>query len=88
MPKERKRRSFDSSDDGMSSDEDLFNKKIPPLTTKGETTKEKSGRKGRPPKPEGTTARKRSKQKEPQEQLVKQEKEGKNKLFNYVLQLL
>lgn len=60
----------------MSSDEDLFNKKIPPLLTKGEGPKEKTGRKGRPPKAEGTTTKKRNKQKEVQEPQTKHEPEG------------
>ncbi|KAK5643473.1 hypothetical protein RI129_007318 [Pyrocoelia pectoralis] len=62
LPKERKRNCFDSSDDGFSSDEDLFNKKVA-LIVKSELSKEKPMRKGRPPKPGGPTERKRARQK-------------------------
>uniref|UniRef100_A0A1Y1MPK1 DUF4211 domain-containing protein n=1 Tax=Photinus pyralis TaxID=7054 RepID=A0A1Y1MPK1_PHOPY len=62
LPKERKRNCFDSSDDGFSSDEDLFNKKVA-LIVKNELTKEKPMRKGRPSKPRRSTDRKRARQK-------------------------
>lgn len=59
LPKERKR-SLDSSDEGLSSDDDLFNKKVQPVITKSETSKEK-GRRGRQPK-SSNTERKRKKE--------------------------
>ncbi|KAF5302320.1 hypothetical protein FQA39_LY10359 [Lamprigera yunnana] len=61
LPKERKRNCFDSSDDGFSSDDDLFNRKLVPVM-KNEMVKEKTTRKGRPPKPGGPTERKRARQ--------------------------
>lgn len=60
LPKERKNNTFDSSDDGISSGDDLFPKKISPPTK--EYPKEKGSRKGRPCKPGGPTERKRAKQ--------------------------
>ncbi|KAF5308891.1 hypothetical protein FQR65_LT00591 [Abscondita terminalis] len=60
LPKERKRNCFDSSDDGFSSDDDLFHRKVAPIAK--HEMKEKSGRKGRPPKPGGRSERKRPRQ--------------------------
>lgn len=60
LPKERKNNTFDSSDDGISSGDDLFPKKVSPSMK--DTSKEKSSKKGRPCKPGGPTERKRAKQ--------------------------
>ncbi|KAK4886206.1 hypothetical protein RN001_002477 [Aquatica leii] len=76
LPKERKRNCFDSSDDGFSSDEDLFNRKV--VSVKSETSKEKSTRKGRPPKPGGPAERKRARQAALYRQKFKDEYEGKD----------
>ncbi|GLV35800.1 uncharacterized protein CBL_01048 [Carabus blaptoides fortunei] len=60
LPKERKRGSLDSSDDGFSSEDDL----LPPTrksTAHEPPPKERAVRKGRPPKPGGPTERKRAK---------------------------
>lgn len=66
LPKERKRNSFDSSDDGLSSDDDLFPKKPTPAPAPQKApSKEKkvsSGKKGRPCKPGGPTEKKRARQ--------------------------
>lgn len=57
LPKERKRGSLDSSDDGFnSSDDDL----LPPIKKQPDPPRERTGRKGRPPKPGGPTERKRA----------------------------
>lgn len=90
LPKERKRRSFDSSDDGISSEDDLFTKKILNAPTK--EGKEKNLKKGRPPKPGGPTERKKKRNSSngaggatagaQQQQQTKNNQEGrKNSLF-------
>lgn len=78
LPKERKKNCFDSSDDGFSSDEDLFNKKVTSVL-KSEGAKEKGVRKGRPPKAGGPTERKRAKQAAAFKQKSKEEQENKGK---------
>lgn len=65
LPKERKRRSFDSSDDGISSDDDLFNRKVIAASTKERKDK---GRKPRQPKNTEPKERKKTKKAEKQQQ--------------------
>lgn len=97
LPKERKRRSFDSSDDGISSEDDLFTKKILNAPTK--EGKEKNLKKGRPPKPGGPTERKKKKNNNnssggggggaaaaaQQQQTNNKESKGKQILFIYII---
>ncbi|XP_017775712.1 PREDICTED: uncharacterized protein LOC108562042 isoform X2 [Nicrophorus vespilloides] len=59
LPKERKQNSFDTSDDGISSDDDIF-RKMPPLTKDGVV---KTGKKGRPCKAGGPKDKKKIKTK-------------------------
>ncbi|XP_018572236.1 uncharacterized protein LOC108911707 isoform X2 [Anoplophora glabripennis] len=76
LPKERKRNSFDSSDDGFSSDDDFFGHKKPPPVPKPEPKeKEKAKPKAKPSKPGGPTEKKKVKQEKP----PKPEKEKKTK---------
>lgn len=74
LPKERKRGSLDSSDDGFSSEEDL----LPTKPVKETTPKEKTGRKGRPCKPGGPTERKRARAAEKAAALAAKQVEVKN----------
>lgn len=59
LPKERKK-SLDSSDEGLSSDDDLFNKKVQPVISREE--KREKGRRGRQSK-SGVGEKKRGKKK-------------------------
>lgn len=60
LPKERKQNIFDSSDDGFTSDEDLFARKVAPAAKVEPPPKEKTKKKGRPTKGVGSAERKRS----------------------------
>lgn len=78
LPKERKRNSFDSSDDGFSSDDDFFgNKKPPPVPKPEPKEKEKTKPKSKPVKPGGPTEKKKIKQEKPPK--AEKEKKPKNK---------
>lgn len=93
LPKERKSDNFDSSDDGVSSEEDLFIKKVAAISmpVKSATVEKKPGKKGRPLKPGGPTERKRARLALLQQQMA-QMKDGKEIHFesniNLVLNIL
>lgn len=76
LPKERKR-SLDSSDEGLSSDDDLFNRKVQPVISKSESTKEK-GRRGRQPKAGNAEKKRTKKEKDSKENDHKHGSGGKN----------
>lgn len=75
LPKERKRSLDDSSDEGLSSDDDLFNRKVQP--TIGRDEKKEKGRRGRQPK--GGGERKRNNKKEGKERKRNEDRRNSSK---------
>lgn len=86
LPKERKRSLDDSSDEGLSSDDDLFNKKVQPVISK-EERKEK-GRRGRQPKGDGGEKRRYKKERRDKKSGDEKQKSDKKNSKKHLLSVV